>query len=403
MIDRALRKFVMKRWTIKGHKIGTLDILLLLGMTWVGIMMRYACRDVETQDYTVCFVPWIDAFRQRGIEAFRGDIFDYTMPYMTFLYIISKTSYSSLYLIKIFSSIFDFILAVLCALIVWEYTHKAKRSYLIYGIFFCLPTVAVNSGLWGQCDVIYVTFVVASFYALIKDKTHASMLLYGIAFAIKLQALFVFPFYAYLWSKKKIKLYQFLYLPAMYMAVSIPALFMGRSLAQILSTYVVQGNTEPWMLSWFWPNIYQLFGPMAFWEYYGSAGVTGTLAILMLLLYFLFKKDVSLDKTSMLKIMLMFAYVVPFFLPYMHERYAYLADALALILLFVKPEKFLLPIVMVITSFVAYTGYLGGETAVPLPALCFTTAIVVSYLVWQVFTDKPFKDIIRTVTTDDRR
>ena len=388
MADNALRNFITKKWTIHGRKIGTLDIMLLIGMTWAGIMLRYCLRDVETQDYTVCLGPWIEGFRAGGMAAFKGDSFNYTMPYMFFLYLISKVNYNSLYLIKLFSSAFDLILAILCGLIVYEYTKSDMRSYLAYGIVFNLPTIAVNSGLWGQCDVIYVTFIVASFYMLLKDKSRASMILYGLAFAIKLQTLFVFPFYVFMWVKKKIPILRFLYIPAMYIVCALPGLFTGRSFSKLMLTYVEQGNTEPWMLSWHWPNIWLMFGPMAFWEYYSRVGLIATVAVIMLLLYFLVSKDISLDKDMMIKIMLMFAWVVPFFLPYMHERYGYLADIFALILFFKEPKKFLLPMLGVLISFVAYTGYLNGETAIPEYLFCFVMAGLVSYSVLQVFRSK---------------
>ena len=85
MADNALRNFITKKWTIRGRKIGTLDIMLLIGMTWAGIMLRYCLRDVETQDYTVCLGPWIEGFRAGGLAAFKGDSFNYTMPYMFFM------------------------------------------------------------------------------------------------------------------------------------------------------------------------------------------------------------------------------------------------------------------------------------------------------------------------------
>ncbi|MCR4689800.1 MAG: hypothetical protein K5739_00435 [Lachnospiraceae bacterium] len=361
------------------------DLIFLLAVTLLGLLTRYVFRNVETMDYTICLGPWVEGFRQNGRAFFLDDSFNYTMPYMTFLYLISKLPFRDLYLIKAFSTFFDLVLAVLCGKIVFHITGNRTRSLLCFGTVFCLPTVAVNSGLWGQCDCIYTTFLVASLYCILKDQSHRSMILYGIAFAIKLQSLFIFPFYVYLWVRKKVSIGQFFYIPLMYLAGCLPGLLAGRDLKRLLLTYVGQGNTEPWMLTWYWPNVYMLFGQTNFWKIYGKTGVLFCAAILMLLLYGLVKKRVALSGENHLQILLLFSWGVLLFLPYMHERYAYPADLLAIMLAFTLPKKWPIPVAAVFLSAVAYSGYLHGGCAFSQQPLCIIMIGLFGYGIRQVF------------------
>jgi Gpi18-like mannosyltransferase len=223
-----------------------------------------------------------------------------------------------------------------------------------------------------------VTCIIASLYFLYEEKSSLSMLCYGMAFALKLQTLFVFPMYVFLWVKKKYRIEQFLFLPAVYGLMCIPSFLAGKNLRSLLLVYVEQGNTEPWMLSWNWPNIYLLFGPTNFFETYATAGVIGTLIVLMLVLYAMVKRNVSAEKPMILKGMLLFAVVVPYFLPYMHERYGFLADILAVILAFTEPGTWYIAVCQVFLSLTAYTGYLHGASVVPQTVYCFImTALVI--------------------------
>lgn len=379
------KKVQMEKKTRPGSGKLVWEVLFFLGITALGLFIRYAFKDVETMDYRTCLKPWVDEFKAVGsFKAIAGDFYNYTPPYMYILYGISRLPMEPLYPIKLVSVFFDFLLAYFSGRIVLELTGSKSKSVLTYGIVFCLPTVAANSGMWAQCDAMYVTCIVASLYFILKDRSHLSMLCYGMAFALKLQSLFVFPLYVFLWVRKKYRIEQFLYIPFMYLVMCVPSALAGKSMRELLMVYVEQGNTEPWMLSWNWPNIYLLFGPTNFYEKYATAGVIGTLAVLMLVLYYMVKKGVKADHVMILKGMLMFALLVPYFLPYMHERYGYLADVLAVILFVVCPSKFYIALTQVLLSYTAYTGYLHGQSTVPQIFYCFVMTVLIIVAVLQV-------------------
>lgn len=362
------------------------NLVFLLVMTVLACLIRFPFRNIPSMDYLTCLKPWVEEFQAAGsFRAIAGDFYNYTPTYMYILYFISLLGCEPLLPIKLVSCLFDLLLALLCYRIIKKLTGSISRAALAYGIILCLPTVAVNSGMWGQCDVIYVTCIIASLYLLYENRPHASMLLYGLAFAIKLQALFVFPVYVLLWVHKKYKIGQFLYLPFVYILTCIPAALAGKSIKELLLVYVNQGNTEPWMLSWNWPNIYLLFGPTNFYETYKTAGILGTLAVIMLVLYETAKKWRTIDNRMILQSMLVFALLVPFTLPYMHERYGYLADILMVLYAIVCPGKLYLAVLQILLSFTAYLGYLHGSSAVPQVWYCFGMIFLIVDVMREVF------------------
>ena len=49
--------------------------------------------------------------------------------------------------------------------------------------------------------------------------------------------------------------------------------------------------------------------------------------------------------------------LIVFFLPGMHERYAYMVDLLAIVYAFMMPKKFYVPLLRIFISFIAYQTY----------------------------------------------
>lgn len=363
------------------------SIIFMLLISILAFFIRFAFRNVPSMDYLTCLKPWVDEFKtSASFTAISGNFYNYTPPYMYILYLISLLPCEPLIPIKLVSCLFDVILALFGYKIIKKLTDNTIKAALAYGVILCLPTVAVNSGMWGQCDVIYVTCILASMYLLYENKSHASLILYGLAFSLKLQALFVFPFYVLLWVHKKYKIMQFFYLPLVYFLCCVPAALAGKSIKELLLIYVNQGSTEPWMLSWNWPNIYLMFGPTHFYTTYKAAGILGTLAVIMLVLYVMLKRWDTLNNGLILKGMLVFALVVPFTLPYMHERYGYLADIFIVLYAFISPQKLYLAVLQILLSFSAYLGYLHGGSIVPQIYYCFAMIYLIMDLVYTILT-----------------
>ena len=373
MVDQFLRGLVTKKFKIKKFEIGFLDILLLVFATVFGCYIRYALRDVVAGDYKMFFEPWVATLREAG-GGFKGlsaefEYVDYTTPYLLILSFISICPlFNTLILMKMVSIFFDFVAAIAVGFIVYDMTGKKQSGYMAYTVMLFVPTIVANSAMWAQCDIIFTSFVMLSLLYMLRDKPRISLIFYGVAFAFKLQTLFIAPLYLLLWVKKKMKIQHFLWLPIVYFIGIIPSWIAGKNLWDLLTVYLFQANGEMdiYKLSHKFPNVYQIIGTDSFLREYADAGIYFTLAVLMVLLYYIAQKNFVFTKDLIIRMGMFFVMVVVFFLPHMHERYGILADVLSVIVAFSNPKKFYVPLIAIGCSFAGYTLYLAQQTVIPL-------------------------------------
>ena len=373
MVDQFLRGLVTKKFKIKNFEIGFLDILLLVFATVFGCYIRYALRDVVAGDYKMFFEPWVATLREAG-GGFKGlsaefEYVDYTTPYLLILSFISICPlFNTLILMKMVSIFFDFVAAIAVGFIVYDMTGRKQSGYMAYTVMLFVPTIVANSAMWAQCDIIFTSFVMLSLLYMLRDKPRISLIFYGVAFAFKLQTLFIAPLYLLLWVKKKMKIQHFLWLPIVYFIGIIPSWIAGKNLWDLLTVYLFQANGEMdiYKLSHKFPNVYQIIGTDSFLREYADAGIYFTLAVLMVLLYYIAQKNFVFTKELIIRMGMFFVMVVVFFLPHMHERYGILADVLSVIVAFSNPKKFYVPLIAIGCSFAGYTLYLAQQTVIPL-------------------------------------
>ncbi|MGN0245985.1 MAG: hypothetical protein ACI4DK_08495 [Lachnospiraceae bacterium] len=373
MVDQFLRGLVTKKFKIINFEIGFLDILLLVFATVFGCYIRYALRDVVAGDYKMFFEPWVATLREAG-GGFKGlsaefEYVDYTTPYLLILSFISICPFfNTLILMKMVSIFFDFVAAIAVGFIVYDMTGKKQSGYMAYTVMLFVPTIVANSAMWAQCDIIFTSFVMLSLLYMLRDKPRISLIFYGVAFAFKLQTLFIAPLYVLLWVKKKMKIQHFLWLPIVYFIGIIPSWIAGKNLWDLLTVYLFQANGEMdiYKLSHKFPNVYQIIGTDSFLREYADAGIYFTLAVLMVLMYYIAQKNFVFTKDLIIRMGMFFVMVVVFFLPHMHERYGILADVLSVIVAFSNPKKFYVPLIAIGCSFAGYTLYLAQQTVIPL-------------------------------------
>lgn len=372
-MDDKIRSVLTHKISVKKITFTVMDILLLLVLTGFALIMRYALRNVVAGDYKMFFEPWVATLREAGggIKGLSAEFeyVDYTTPYLTILSFISICPFlNTLLLMKLVSIFFDFVAAFAVMAIVYDRTKNMTYGILGYGALLMVPTVLTNGAMWAQCDIIFTSFVLWSLYFMLKDKPAWSMAFYGIAFAFKLQTLFLAPLYVILWMKGKVKLKHFLFLPLMYVIGMIPSLLAGKSFWELISVYFFQANGQMdiYALSHKFPNIYQLIGTDSFLFEYADAGIWVTLGALMILMYCFARKQYEMNACLLLRMGMLLTMTVVFFLPHMHERYAILVDVMAIVYVFFDFRKLYIPVLTILCSFAGYTVYLAQNNIIPM-------------------------------------
>lgn len=378
-MDNAIREFIKKDIKIGKAGLTVLDILFIIGVSIAGIVMRYSMKGYAGADYNIFIGPWMERIQELGgVKSLGIEVGNYPPLYMYTFTFLSYLPCSYLTSVKVFFCIFDYILALGCGLLLYEGKKNKNAGILMYAIILLLPTVVADSALWAQVDASYAAFLIFSMYFLAKDKPVASFIFYGISFSLKLQSLFLLPLYIVLWVKKKnMKILHFLLIPATYVVTILPAWIAGRSFKDLLLIYFNHYGEYTQILSMNRPNAYFLTVNDMLQEYVGGAGVWFTLGLLICLMYYLVKKDVAVNVEFMVHAGLLILMIVTFFLPYMHERYGYVADLLAVAYGIYNIKKFYIPVIMVAVSLGGYIGFVTGTFPIPyvVLALAFLYAI----------------------------
>jgi len=120
---------------------------------------------------------WYDELIKVGrIDAFAEIFYNYTpapvylIDIVTLFRFIPKEP-----AMKLITVIFDF----LGAWGIWKILKlrfpKGSVAWLGFFAFLFLPTVFVESAMWGQTDILFTTFLIWSFYYVLKEKTWPAM------------------------------------------------------------------------------------------------------------------------------------------------------------------------------------------------------------------------------------
>ena len=361
------------------------DVFFVTVCVALAVALRLTLFSYETYDYNDFLRHWYDHLQQNGFSGFKTGFSDYTPPYLYLLWLATYLPVPKLYAIKLVSLPWDFALAFVALLLVrLKYDRRPIWLAAFAAVLFA-PTVFFNSALWGQCDAIYTTFLLAALYSILKQRAGSALLFFSIALAFKLQALFLLPLFVVFWAKGKLPLKYFLLIPLAYVALCLPAFLAGRPFKELLMIYVAQTNTYQRLTSSA-PNLYQWLpdNPGVF----GTAGLIFAIALVGILSYASLKSDARWGKDLTVRLALAFALLVPFTLPHMHERYFFAADCIAIVYGFYFPRRFYVPLAVVTASLFSYFPFLFNEmTVIKLPYLALLLAGALLIVLVDLFKD----------------
>jgi len=364
--------------------------VIAIALVTAAFVMRYLYMSYETLDYQDWIRVWLSALREKGAWNGLGEAIwscNYNVPYLYILALISKSEVYDLYLVKLYSILFDVLTAWVIMKIVGVFRKvPAVRLTAFIGVLW-LPTVFLNGAMWGQCDVIYAFFAMLGIYLVLTDRPGWSVAAIAVSISFKLQGIFLLPAYFAFFIAGRMKIKHWLIFPGVYILTILPAVFAGRSFWELLTLYYNNTSTIGDGLNYNSSSMYALFDFTALEN--GPASRIGILCAAFFcaaVFVWLFLRRGEINDRVLLGVCLAFCIGVPFFLPHMHDRYFFMADVLAFALAVTDPITAPIPILVTFGSFLGYHAYLKMRFLMPMRwgGAAMALALVLT-LVWTFF------------------
>jgi Gpi18-like mannosyltransferase len=355
-----------RKWAIYG---------CLAALVVLSLLVRKSLIGFQNGDYTF-FSGWYDFAKAHGFHSFKYGYSNYNPPYTYFLYTITLLPIAKMTAIKGLMAVFDIFLAVAVYFVV-KIFRPTGYTALIAGITtMFLPTVLVTGVMWGQFDQFYVAAMLLSLYSGLRDNSKWAWIWFGVAIAIKFQAIFFLPVLIIM-IFKRIHWYHAFWAVITFLVLTLLPMFAGRSLSSLLDIYPAQSRVTLGFLSLNAPSIYQWFPNSAFPYLYHAGIVVAIAACAFVLLVTLQHKMFS--RRELLLCTTLLLYLVPFLLPEMHERYFFPAGIASMIIAFAYPTRLFAGIAVlaqVITLF-SYSPFLFNVTPLPFSVLSLGILLII--------------------------
>lgn len=328
------------------------------------LLIRSTLLIFESGDYTMFLSKWCEYLKSNGgFKAIVSIEADYNAVYLYFLAFFTYLPIKYLYSIKILSIIFDFVMALGAYLITYEF-YKDDENVKVYqtlsfaAVLF-MPTVILNSSFWAQCDSIYAAFVVFSLYFMLKKKYNTSFILYAVAITFKLQAIFLLPVYGLLYLKnKEFSIFKFLWIPIVNFLLYIPAIILGKPISSVFDAYFTQVNNYDYKTVFGYPNIYNFFPLDA--VYLIKPGIIFTMCFLVVVALIVLYTRKKINNEDIIELSIGIIFLVTYFLPKMHERYAFVAEVLVVIYFIISKKNQNATMIAMLVALATYGAGLMG-------------------------------------------
>jgi Gpi18-like mannosyltransferase len=363
--------------------------VVLVAVLCCAVCVRLPLFPFRSGDYDAYFGQWYTFIAQHGgFAALRYDFANYNVPYLYLLALLTYTPIPALWGVKLISVAFDLLLALFSYRIVALRRPGTWWPVVTAGVVLFLPTVVMNSSLWGQADSIYSAFGVAGVYFVLRRRPWLACLCFGLAFSFKLQIVFLFPVLVPLAVRRRVPWPALLLIPGVYLLLAVPALLAGANVRELLTVYADQAGTYQ-QLTLNAPNLYQFLGDVGHVPTVRALGIELTGLLLVALALPVVVRRMELTPTRIVLATTVSALLVPYFLPAMHERYFYLADVLAVIAACHVPRRlWALPVLEQFASAFSYAPFLllsrgsGSATLVGFPILSTVMLAALGLAVW---------------------
>lgn len=334
--------------------------LLAAGLA-VAAAVRWPLLPYESVDYQRYYENWYGFLVANDhFAALRYDFANYNTPYLTLLAAVSflLPGLRDVFAIKALSLVFDLTLAFFVGKCVALRYPESRVAPVLAGLStLLLPTVVLNSAMWGQADAIYTTFLVAGLYFLLRAggprAEAAAFVCFGLAVSFKAQALFLAPALLWFAAKRALSLRFAFLAPLAYAVTLLPAWLAGRPIYDLLLIYANQ-TQEFRSLSIWLPNPWQWVSN----EHYEwwPLGLVSTAAFVLGAAAVVRRARAAITPELLLALSAFSLFAVPYLLPKMQGRYFFPAGLLALVVAFRRPRLWYWPVFLELVSLTVYAG-----------------------------------------------
>ena len=314
----------------ESRRMGLMGHALLAAVCAAAMLARVSFIEHVSGDYEIYLANWMDKFRAVSFrEGMRQNIGEYNVLYQYILFLITRLPVPALYAVKTASFVGDALLSGACARLAGQ--GKRQNAVALCAALL-LPVSVLNGGMFAQCDGLYAACALWGLAFSLEGKPTAGAICFALSLAFKLQAMFILPVVAVLWSARKLRLADALTFLLTLAATALPALLGGKSVGQILSIYIGQTGLYNG-LTYNAPGFFGLMNTNGLDVYaYGNFGMMLALGAVCALLAHAMPRAEKMDRTDWVRTSLLMVLLCVFLLPRMHERYFYLADVLAVVL-----------------------------------------------------------------------
>jgi Gpi18-like mannosyltransferase len=367
------------RHDVKGYVLSWLLMAFGLAVT-VGI--RFQLLNYRSGDMNDCLLPWCDSIEKTGlVQALKSGSIDYNVPYIYFLWLVTHLPFDRVWAIKSLSILCDYGCALAAGLIVWRIHRSALRATSTAFALLIAPTVVFNSAFWGQSDMVYAAPLVAGVAAELGKRHAMAAVFFGLAIAVKLQAIFLFPLLGVWVLRREFPWRPLLLIPLVFFLFLVPAWMAGSSLVDLLAIYPRQTQKSS-ELTINAASIFAFLPNNA--EWFGDFGLWFAMAAIFLVVLACLGTRVRTTPALALRQAATFACLAPFLLPHMHDRYAFLGDVLCVLYAFLRPKYFWVALLVLGASFTSYFKFLFGGLPVPLPIASLMLGTACVFLVFDL-------------------
>lgn len=348
---------------------GRLCWIALAAFAVMGLWMRLPMMDHVSMDAHFFLLPWYEQIREQGLCTQVGD---YNLVYQFLIFLMTKLPVEPLHAYKILSVLFDYLLAAGVGLLGYSLSKSHWKGVLAFGAALLSPIAALNSAAWAQCDSMFCCFAVFALLALVKERYPLAMVLLGLSFSCKLQAVFFLPVFLFVYyQRRRFSLLWFGLIPLTMLLTGLPMVFFGRNPLDVFSIYGSQTGTYPY-LSMNYPSPWLLLAQARSADQYALLkwmAILVTLAILAVMMIRWIRSKAMPEGTNLISMAFLLAYTCVLFLPAMHERYGYPYEMLAILLAVLQPKTAPLCAGLIGISLCTYGSYLFGTESLSLVTL----------------------------------